>query len=489
MLARFLPILLVAGIGGGALPGQQSTAAKPNILLILSDDAGWADFGFHGAPEGFTPRLDQLATQGLVCEQAYVSASVCCPSRAGLMTGRYQQRFGHEFNGPGKPEPGFVLADMGLAREERTLASLLRARGYTTAAMGKWHLGSEPGLRPLERGFDHWFGFLGGSRSYFSVKSASSLRELQNDEQVVPEDQIGYLTDTLADHAAEYVRAQAEDPRPFFLYLAFNAPHTPMHALEADLAQFAHIENKRRRQYAAMLYAMDRGIGRVLDALEDSGQSKRTLVVFLNDNGGATNNGSSNGAWRGRKGSKWEGGLRVPLVLRWPGQLSAGKRYSNMVSSLDLAPTLLAAAGKVLPSQAERSEPIAAFDGVDLLPSLRAADASGPHFDPTSDPRSGPHSSLYWRRGVAAALREGPWKLVRVDTLEPQLMHLERDASEVTDFAAQEPERVRRMLLALVRWESELGPPRWTEGPSWAKNQLRKHSPEVKTRADEEKFP
>lgn len=485
MLRRFLPLLLVAGIGGDALSGQQELPAKPNILLILSDDAGWADFGFHGAPEGFTPRLDQLARQGVICEQAYVSASVCSPSRAGLMTGRYQQRFGHEFNGPGKPEPGFVLADMGLARDERSLASLLRARGYTTAAIGKWHLGSEPGLRPLERGFDHWFGFLGGSRSYFSVKSPSLLRQLQNDEQVVAEEQIGYLTDTLADHAAEYVRAQAKDPRPFFLYLAFNAPHTPMHALEADLAHFAHIENQRRRQYAAMLYAMDRGIGRVLDALEDSGQSEQTLVVFLNDNGGATNNGSSSGAWRGRKGSKWEGGLRVPLVLRWPGQLPAGKRFPSMVSSLDLAPSLLAAAGQVLASEPARSQPIAAFDGVNLLPSLRASDASGPD----SSPQPSPHSSLFWRRGVAAALREGPWKLVRVDTLEPQLMHLERDAAEVTNFAAQEPERVRRMLLALVRWESELAPPRWTEGPTWAKNQLRKHSPDVRTRAEEEKFP
>lgn len=485
MLARFLSILLAAGVGSATLSAQQSTQGKPNILLILSDDAGWADFGFHGATEGFTPRLDRLASQGVVCEQAYVSASVCCPSRAGLMTGRYQQRFGHEFNGPGNPEPGFVKADMGLAREERTLASMLRARGYTTAAMGKWHLGSEPGLRPRDRGFDHWFGFLGGSRSYFSVASASLGRQLQNDEQVVPEEQIGYLTDTLADHAADYVRAQANDSRPFFLYLAFNAPHTPMHALEADLAYFAHIENKRRRQYAAMLFAMDRGIGRVLDALEDSRQAEQTLVIFLNDNGGATNNGSSSGAWRGRKGSKWEGGLRVPLILRWPSQLATGKRYPSMVSSLDLAPTLLAAAGPAQQPLPKRSAPVEAFDGIDLLPSLRAPDASGPH----SGAPSGPHASLYWRRGVAAALREGPWKLVRVDTLAPQLMHLERDASELTDFAAKEPERVRRMLLDLVRWESELAAPRWTEGPTWAKNQLRKHSPEVDTRAEEEKFP
>lgn len=482
MLARFLPLLVALPLPCVALPAQQTGPTRPNILLILSDDAGWGDFGFHGADDGFTPRLDQLAAEGIVCEQAYVSASVCCPSRAGLMTGRYQQRFGHEFNGPGKPEPGFVLADMGLAREERTLASLLRARGYTTAAMGKWHLGSEPGLRPLERGFDHWFGFLGGSRSYYPIGSPSKLRQLQNDQQVVAEDEIGYLTDTLADHAADYVRAQANDPRPFFLYLAFNAPHTPMHALEADLTRFAQIEDKRRRTYAAMLYAMDRGIGRVLDAVEESGQAKQTLVVFLNDNGGATNNGSSSGAWRGRKGSKWEGGLRVPLVLRWPDEFAAGRRYPEMVSSLDLAPTLLAAAGPPLQARLARSQPVAAFDGVDLLTRLQVLGKS-------DSPRDAPHSSLYWRRGVAAALREGPWKLVRVDTLSPQLMHLERDASETTDYSALEPERVRRMLLALVHWESELAPPRWTEGPTWAQNQLRKHSPDVTTRADEEKFP
>lgn len=483
MLARISLLLIAVALGDRPLLGQEAASKQPNILLIVSDDAGWSDFGFHGSEAGLTPRLDQLARQGVVCEQAYVSASVCCPSRAGLMTGRYQQRFGHEFNGPGNPEPGFLAEQMGLSRDERTLGSLLQARGYATAAMGKWHLGSVPGMRPRERGFETWFGFLGGSRSYFALDSPSLARQMQVNEQVYEEENIEYLTDTLADRAADFVRTQADDPRPFFLYLAFNAPHTPMHARPDDLERFSMIENKRRRQYAAMLYAMDRGIGRVIDALEESGQTQNTLVVFLNDNGGATNNGSDNGPWRGRKGSKWEGGLRVPCLVRWPVVFPAGQREVAPISSLDLAPTFLAAAGDALDPSDPRAQPAGPFDGVSRMLDWSQSSEAPPSNQADASP------PLYWRRGVAAALREGPWKLVRVDTLPAQLMHLERDPSERTDYASEETERVRKMLRALVDWERELGRPRWTEGPRWAKNQVRKHTPEVDTREEEEELP
>ena len=454
---------------------QEPHAPRPNILLIVSDDAGWADFGFHGSDAGLTPQLDALAAQGVVCTQAYVSASVCCPSRAGLMTGRYQQRFGHEFNGPGRPEPGYTQSQMGLSREERTLAELLKARGYRTAAVGKWHLGAEPGLTPRERGFDHWYGFLAGSRSYRPTENPNRMRQLQHDDQVVPESEIDYLTDTLADYTAQWVADQAQKEQPWFVYLAFNAPHTPMQARDDDLERFASIENRRRRTYAAMLYAMDRAIGRIVTSLEASGQRERTLIIFVNDNGGATNNGSDNGPWRGRKGSKWEGGLRVPMLWSWPGGLPEGRRHDAVVSSLDIAPTVLAAAGAPLPTASE-SMPAGPFDGVDQTHALQGESATEPR-------------PLYWRRGVAAALRDGPWKLVRVDTLPAQLIHLEQASDELTNFAAEHPERVRKMLAALVAWESELAPPRWTEGPRWARNQLRKHSPEVDTREEEEEVP
>lgn len=453
---------------------QGGPAPRPNILLIVSDDAGWADFGFHGSAAGLTPQLDALAAQGVVCTQAYVSASVCCPSRAGLITGRYQQRFGHEFNGPGKPEPGYTQAQMGLSRDERTLAELLKARGYRTAAVGKWHLGAEPGLTPRDRGFDHWYGFLAGSRSYRSTENPNRMRQLQRDDAVVPESEIDYLTDTLADHTAAWIADQAKAAQPWFVYLAFNAPHTPMQARADDLDRFASITDRRRRTYAGMLFAMDRAIGRIVARLEETGQRERTLIIFLNDNGGATNNGADNGLWRGRKGSKWEGGLRVPMLWSWPGILPEGRRHDAVVSSLDIVPTVLAAAGDGLPN-AERAQPAGPLDGVDQTAALRGE---------VSQERL-----LFWRRGVAAAFLEGPWKLVRVDTLPAQLIHLEKGANELTNFAADHPERVHRMLAALVAWEATLAPPRWTEGPRWARNQLRKHSPEVDTREEEEEVP
>ena len=472
-VSTFLLAALLAAFSAPAR-GQDAAESRPNVLLIVSDDAGWADFGFHGSDAGLTPQLDALAAQGVTCTQAYVSASVCCPSRAGLITGRYQQRFGHEFNGPGKPEPGYTQAQMGLSRDECTLAELLQARGYRTAAIGKWHLGAEAGLTPRDRGFDHWYGFLAGSRSYRSTENPNRMRRLQHNDAVVPESEIDYLTDTLADHTAAWIADQADAEQPWFVYLAFNAPHTPMQARADDLERFASIENRRRRTYAGMLFAMDRAIGRIVTRLEETGQRERTLIVFVNDNGGATNNGADNGPWRGRKGSKWEGGLRVPMLWSWPGVLPEGRCHDAIVSSLDIVPTVLAVAGEVIPD-AGRAQPAGPLDGVDQTVALRG-EASN-------------ERALYWRRGVAAAFREGPWKLVRVDTLPAQLIHLEKGADELSNFAAEHPERVRRMLAALVAWEAELAPPRWTEGPRWARNQLRKHSPDVDTREEEEEVP
>jgi len=436
--ALLLLVLVSAPVAQDQLPLRSQL--PPNIVVILSDDAGYADFSVHGNERFPTPRIDSLATRGVRCSQGYVSAAVCSPSRAGLLTGRYQQRFGHEFNVP----PRYSETN-GMALEERTLADLLNPRGYRSVALGKWHLGYAPHFHPLERGFDDYYGFLQGSRSYRAIEGNRLNRLLRDREPVLEE--FDYMTDELGRGAAAYIAEHAQ--QPFFLYLAFNAVHGPMHATEADLAQVGEHESQRRSKLAAMTVALDRAVGAVLDALTEHELDQHTLVVFLNDNGGATNNASSNAPLRAHKGTPFEGGLRVPFLLRWDGILPAGSVYDEPVSSLDLVASALAAAGVEAP--AERP-----LDGVDLLPFL-TGQREGP-----------PHELLYWRRGDSWAVRQGPWKLLHYSGKHeqfaapgPQLYHLEQDPGELLDRAAAEPERVAELQALWASWSAELDEPRW----------------------------
>ena len=229
---------------------------KPNVIVILSDDAGYADFGYHGCPDIPTPRIDELARGGVVCRQGYVTASVCCPSRAGLITGRYQQRFGHECNGPGAPQPGYTAEQMGLDADEKTLGDVMKEQGYTTMAVGKWHLGSQPQFHPLERGFDRFYGFLGGSRSYFPLKKIRQNQVIRDGNTPVDEqEKIRYMTDDLTTASLKFIRQNRGNP--FLIYLAYNAVHTPMEALPEDIEKFKTIQDKRRRIYAAMTASAD----------------------------------------------------------------------------------------------------------------------------------------------------------------------------------------------------------------------------------------
>ena len=433
---------LIPGVG-------DAQGRRPNIVLIVADDMGYADVGFQGSRDIPTPNLDALASSGIRFTDAYVSGPYCSPTRAGLMTGRYPQRFGHEFNPVGDPEPGLPL-------DQVTMVDRLRAAGYRTALFGKWHLGTAAQLHPMERGFDEFFGFLGGDHSYFEARPA-------NDGPVFdgrnPADQMGYLTDELADRAVNFIERQRS--RPFFLYLAFNAVHTPMHATDKYLARFANIADEQRRTYAAMLSAMDDAIGRTMAALRAAGLEENTLIFFFSDNGGPTMptttvNGSSNAPLRGSKRQTWEGGIRVPFVIRWKGHVAEGRTDSRPIIQLDVLPTALAAAGVGV-------RPEWKLDGVNLLPYL------------TGNQTGAPHDALYWRLGGTMAVRKGDWKLVKTregplrdtdpavlsDLSTAELYNLEDDIGETKNLAAARPEKVKELAEVWWQWNKDLVRPLW----------------------------
>ncbi|MEO1536046.1 MAG: sulfatase-like hydrolase/transferase, partial [Planctomycetota bacterium] len=346
-----------------ALPVVSSSNEPPNLVVIIADDLGYADVGFNGCEDIPTPNIDRIAAEGVRFSSGYVTSAICGPSRAGLITGRYQHRFGSSLNPTIDP-----TVHNGVPRDELTIAEMLRPAGYTSMAVGKWHLGTFPGLHPRDRGFDEFYGFLTGGHDYFpenlTLEDLSEVRRqwgwyrtklLHNGKRVSTDE---YLTDELSNAAVDFIHR--EHRGPFFLYLAYNAPHTPMQATEEYLARFPELEG-RRKVYAAMVSAMDDGIGRVLDALDQSDVADNTLVVFLSDNGGARNNASSNEPLRGYKRELFEGGLRVPFAMRWPDRFPSGAVYSDPVISLDIAGTIAAAAGSAVATNPEKP-----LDGVDL---------------------------------------------------------------------------------------------------------------------------
>ena len=424
-------------------PPVEKSGPPPNIVIILSDDAGYADFSMHGSESVPTPRIDSIAREGVLCSNGYVSASVCSPSRAGLMTGRYQQRFGHETNIP----PRFSETN-GLPITETTIADVMKSGGYRTIGLGKWHLGYADHFHPMSRGFTDWYGFLQGARSFWAMEG-TRLNRLLHDRKPVKES-FDYMTDELGRQAAEYIKQTTG--KPFFLYLAFNAVHTPMHATKQDLAAVQGQHKPRRKKLIAMTMALDRAVGQVLDALDEQGLTKDTLVVFINDNGGATNNASRNTPLRGTKGTPFEGGHRIPFALRWPGVLPAAKVYHHPVSTLDLLPTASSAAG--LNPECKNK-----WDGVDLLPYLKGNQSGRPH------------ETLYWRLGTAWAIRHRDMKLVyqkktnrktkEAIEIGPLLFDLAIDPGETCDLAKDRPEEVQRLNALYQAWEKELAKPLW----------------------------
>jgi len=457
----------------------------PNIVLILADDLGWNDLSWNGGGRVPTPHIDSLARDGVDFRQGYAANGTCAPSRAALMSGRYGTRFGFEFTPtpaqmmpvlavlrsasdregpPVIPNPDAEIvpyAEMGMPPSEITLAELLRDRGYHTAHIGKWHLGLTNGMAPHEQGFDE------------SLLMASGLYGRADDPDVVqsrqdfdPIDRFlwaamrfaaswnggtafeppRYLTDYYTDEAVKVIEANRD--RPFFLYLAHWAPHTPLQATRADYEALAHIPLHRERVYAAMIRALDRGVGRVLDALEANGLDENTLVLFTSDNGGAGYIGipDVNAPYRGWKITLFEGGIRVPFFVRWPARIPAGSTYEAPVQHFDLYATAAAAAGAELPTDR-------VMDGVDLVPFARG-EADGV-----------PHEKLFWSSGASRSVRMGRYKLnvsaPRGLPRQEWLIDLEADPSERRDLSAERPAELVRLRAALEAHLAEQPPTRW----------------------------
>lgn len=435
----FTAMLLLLTLLGSA---QRSLSAeRPNVVIIVGDDMGYADVGFHGCQEIPTPHLDALAAAGVRCTNGYVSGPYCSPTRAGLLTGRYQTRFGHEFNPGGSPDQGLPLS-------ETTIADRLQAAGYKTGLVGKWHLGASAERHPNARGFDEFFGFIGGAHPYVAGQGAPIFR---NREQVKETE---YLTDAFGREAVAFIDRHQDEP--FFLYLAFNAVHTPMEAQEERLAKFEKIADPKRRKYAAMMSAMDDAIGKVLAKLDADGLSDNTLVFFISDNGGPTmattaTNGSINTPLRGSKRTTLEGGFRVPFLAKWPGKLPAGKAYEQPVIQLDATRTALAAAGVDTAGDEK-------LEGVDLLPFL------------AGENNDAPHEALFWRFGPQMAVRQGDWKLVKYDPVvdggkkgatDARLYNLAEDIGEEDNVIAEEPEKAQELQAAWDEWNKSNVPPLW----------------------------
>jgi arylsulfatase A-like enzyme len=447
-----LSLLFALAFAAHASAGPKGS--KPNILVIVADDLGYGDIGVHGGKAVPTPNIDKLAAAGVRCTNGYVSAPYCSPSRAGLLTGRYQTRFGHEFN----PHVG-VEGKLGLPLDQRTLADLLRAAGYATGLVGKWHLGFSKDHHPQARGFDDFFGFLVGGHNYALHKDATpkfastmSQNLIYRGRDVQKLD--GFATDLFTDEAIGFMKKNKE--KPWFLYLAYNAVHTPLEISDKLKERVpADVKDPARRGYLALLLGLDDAIGRIMAHLRESGADENTLIVFISDNGGSglapflAYNTGINRPLRGNKGQTLEGGIRVPFFVAWSGKLPKGKTYDQPVIALDVLPTACAIAGIKTPATA---------DGVNLLPYL------------SGEKRGAPHEALYWRFGPQKAVRKGNYTLVDWRDFEKktnsgwQLFDLSKDIGQQNDLAAKQPDIVAELSKAWQRWDAKNIAPLWHGG-------------------------
>lgn len=476
-LAMGLVVFLQVHVTGSS-SGDEGNGGRPNILIILADDMGYGDLGCMGSQQIRTPAIDEMRSSGVLCTQAYVASSVCSPSRAGLLTGRDPRRFGYEGNLNAAAANYATRPELlGLPPGEHTLGDHLQSAGYQTALVGKWHLGTGEGFHPNDRGFEHFCGMLTGSHNYFPTPTK---HQLERNRTAVTEFSSPYLTDFFTDEAIRWIdsaqtvkRADQRQP-PWFLFLSYNAPHTPMQATDEDLAACAHITDKKRRTYAAMMLALDRGVQRVRSHLEVTGQLDNTLICFFSDNGGATTNSSWNGPLSGVKGCLREGGVRVPMIWSWPGHLPENTTSAAVVSSLDLLPTFLSVANsKALPLSAVRKhedkgnrrkavKKFGEYDGIDLLPMLTG--------NGSPDSRT-----LFWRLQGQTSVLSGSDKLITLSHRAPQMFVPATDAGETTDRFDTHRDRANELFRVLGEWESLLPTvPLWGSSPFWS-SQSAKH--------------
>jgi arylsulfatase A-like enzyme len=413
-----LTALLLAPLAALHAANAPKPIARPNLVIILADDLGYGDVGCYGSWIQ-TPNLDQLAREGTKFTDFHANGPVCSPTRCALVTGRYQQRAGIG---------GIVnwAGDGGLKKSEFTFADALKPVGYATAVFGKWHLGGKPECNPVSHGFDEFRGLLGGRFDYFTHTDSEGPDWWDGLKPVVEK---GYSTTLITDHAVDFI--QRSKSKPFCLYVAFNAVHTPIQDPETGT------NGKTADIFGKMVQAMDKGVGRVIAALKENGLAENTFVFFFSDNGGHEGiEGSSNQPLRGFKGSFWEGGHREPGIAWWPGHIPAGKVTGQTAMSMDLMPTLLELAGAKLPLDRK-------LDGVSLAALLL-------HDQPLA-PRK-----LFWNKGADSAMRDGPWKLL-IEKGAVHLFNLDNDLSEKNDLATQQPERVQTMRADIDAWAKEVG--------------------------------
>jgi len=405
---------------------------KPNIVLILADDLGYGDLGVQGGRDVATPNIDRLAAAGVRMTDFYANHPNCGPSRAALLSGRYQHRFGFE-NNPGPAQRNSPL--VALPRDAGTLPERLKLEGYATAMVGKWHNGYTAENLPMARGFDQFYGFHGGAMAY-TAEGPNGAKEMFRNGAPAP--MPAHTTEAFTDEAVNFIQAQKD--RPFFLYAAYNAVHAPMQTTDPYLRRFAHVQDPTRRAYLAMLAALDDGVGRIVGAVDSAGLARDTLIVFVSDNGGPTwQTTSSNRPLNGVKSTMLEGGVRVPAIFRWTGHLPAGRTSAFAGMGFDITATALAAAGSPLTPD---------LDGVDLTPIL-AGQSSRPGDRP-----------LYWRLGRQAGMRSGHWKIVGADD-RWWLFDLARDPGERHDLAKARPDVLARLRGDWERWSASMQPPLW----------------------------
>lgn len=432
---------------------------RPNILLIIADDLGYGELGCQGNPQIPTPNIDAIGAKGVIFTDGYVSAPNCSPSRAGILTGKYQTRFGYE-NNPIGHKNEYPL--FGLPRDQITLANVLHNSGYATGLIGKWHLGGMADFHPERRGFDEFFGFMheGHSFAYPAWNEVTSMYRRKvlpdgskgrwrngnvvyytamgydeppydADNPIIrssqPVEEESYLTDAFTREAISFIERKKN--QPFFLEVAYNAVHSPMQAKNEILEEFSGIKDIQRKIFAGMLTSMDRGIGRIIQKLKDTGLEDNTIIIFLSDNGGPTLElTSSNLPLRGEKGQVYEGGIRIPFMMQWNGKIPAGMVYDKPVISLDILPTVAVAARAEVPQY---------IDGVDLMPYL------------VGNQSNRPHEYLFWRQNKNTALRMLDWKIVRHSFNKSnsgwQLYNLEKDISEKNDLKKKFPQKFEEL--------------------------------------------
>jgi arylsulfatase A-like enzyme len=434
MAASFRPrpilaLLFLAGPAGLATAAPEDE--KPNVVILLADDLGYGDLACYG---GFvpTPNIEKLAQQGALFTQAYAAAPVCTPSRAGLFSGQDPARVGVQAN-TGDNQIA-RKKERGLPGEVVTFAERMRPLGYHTGLIGKWHIGLNDGMRPADQGFDEFFGFLGAAHSY--LPNPDDVRMIRGDRKE-EENEKEYLTEALARESEAFV--SRNKAQPFVLTVCFNAPHSPYEACQPYLRRFSNMKGEKRT-YAAMIAAMDDAIGRILARLEQEGLSQKTVVFFASDNGAPTEEGpGSNGEFRKGKAFMFEGGNRVPLVVRWPGHGTAGAKIAAPVSLLDITATTLKLAG--VPG-----ESLAELDGIDLAPLLAG--------------ETPPERSLFWMLGPSSAIRKGAWKLI-TSKESRWLFNLEDDPGESLDLLQQKPEIADSLAKELADWTAKLPKPLW----------------------------